>query len=244
MRVAHEVVRRRRWALVLAFAMTAAACGTSGDDTTARSLPSTTTSTTAPVPRYDDAGALVGAHDCIVGDPSRVRVPLAHTEHGLFLFFKRGLHTSIVQHVEVARSVSGSLDGPWQLLGEPDLGLTENFQFLVIDGVWHVLATTIPIHVPALFRLVGDPANPSSWLHWQKVATFDVPQEAWNRGETAGIDHETANSAYLCDARRADGYWYLFYAGSEELTSFEGRGHAKIGIARSRDLRSWTVPPH
>jgi hypothetical protein len=349
-----------------------AACGGDDDGTAVTREPSPTTSTTAPSVRYDDAGALAGAHDCIVGDPASVRVAwselgnpvyatdhmtkdqtvrvvdgrwyllsserweagqpegqrvsavssddlrswdvagdapedwwgspditrdeagryvlthqlrdpnnadisrivyrtapdpagpwdeprrlvpglfedqrtidaaLARTQWGTFVMFKRGLHDAIEQHTEVAWSPSGSLDGPWQHLGEPDVGWTENFQFLVIDGTWHVLLTTIPIHVPTLFRLTGDPSDPASWLHWEKVASFEIPQEDWNRGEVAGITHETANSAYLCDARAADGYWYLFYAGSTELTTFEGRGHAKIGIARSRDLQSWEVPP-
>jgi hypothetical protein len=176
-------------------------------------------------------------------DERAIDAALARTEWGTFVMFKRGLHDAIEQHAALAYSRSGSLDGPWEYLGEPDVGWTENFQFLVIDGVWHVLLTTIPIHTPTLFRLAGAPSEPQAWLHWEEVATFEVPQEDWNRGTTPGIDHETANSAYLCDARAADGYWYLFYAGSTELTTFEGRGHARIGVARSRDLRTWTVPP-
>jgi hypothetical protein len=168
---------------------------------------------------------------------------LAHTSRGLFLIFKRGLHQSTEQHDELAWSPSGSLDGPWEYLGEPDLPWSENFQFLPIDGKWHVLVTTIPVHRPALYRLVGDPSDPQAWLRWKRVRVFDVPEEAWNRGRTPGITHETANSAYLCDARRLDGYWYLFYAGSTELQTFDGRGHAKIGVARSKDLERWKVPP-
>jgi hypothetical protein len=167
----------------------------------------------------------------------------AHTRDGLFLLFKRGAHTAVEQHDELAWSPSGSPDGPWSYLGETDLPWSENFQFLSIDGTWHVLLTEIPIHRPALYRLAGDPADPESWRHWTLVRQLDVPQEAWNSGETPGITHETANSAYLCDARRLDGYWYLFYAGSTELTAFEGRGHGKIGVARSKDLETWEVPP-
>ena len=169
---------------------------------------------------------------------------LAHTDLGLFLLFKRGLHTSADQHVELAWSESGALDGPWEVLGEPDLPLSENFEFLPIDGTWHVLATSIPVHEPVLYELGGDPGDERSWLHWEKVRAFDVPEESWNTGPgLAGVDHETANSAYLCDARGVDGSWYLFYAGSTELTTFEGRGHAKIGLARSKDLEHWDVPP-
>jgi hypothetical protein len=168
---------------------------------------------------------------------------LAHTKRGLFLLFKRGLHDDIIQPIALAHSPSGSPDGPWEILGEPSLTFAENFQFLVIGGTWHVLTTKIPVHVPTLYRLVGDPSKPESWLKWKEVAKFEIPQAAWNEGRTPGITHETANSAHLCDARKLDGYWYLTFAGSTELETFEGRGHAKIGIARSRDLKKWEVPP-
>lgn len=114
---------------------------------------------------------------------------------------------------------------------------------LPIDGTWHVLVTRIPLHQPVLYRLAGPPGEAESWLAWEEVGVFTVPEEDWNSGETDGIDHETANSAHLCDARALDGYWYLTYAGSTEVESFEGRGHAMIGIARSPDLRTWEVPP-
>jgi hypothetical protein len=168
---------------------------------------------------------------------------LAHTDHGLFLLFKRGLHESFDQHDELAWSSSGALDGSWEHLGETDLPWSENFQFFPLGGTWHVLVTSIPVHRPVLYRLVGDPDDPRSWRHWKKVRTFQVPEERWNRGRTPGITHETANSAYLCDARRLDGHWYLFYAGSTELEAFDGRGHAKIGVARSTDLEHWKIPP-
>jgi hypothetical protein len=168
---------------------------------------------------------------------------LAHTADGLFLMFKRGERVG-PQYSAVAWSPSGELDGPWQLLGEPDTRPLEDFQFLVLDGVWHVLGTEIPVvHVPVLYRLVGDPADPESWLHWEEVGRFEIPEESWNQGETPGITHETANASFLCDARAADGHFYLFYAGSTELDAFAGRGHAKIGVARSRDLEIWEVPP-
>ena len=177
-------------------------------------------------------------------DQRTIDAGLAHTSQGLFLLFKRGLHTSSEQHDELVWSPSGSLDGPWEYLGEPDLPWSENFQFLVIGGKWHVLVTTIPIHTPTLFRIVGDPSKPESWLHWKKVRTFKVPEEEWNTGKgAAGITHEVANSAYLCDARRLDGYWYLVYSGSTELTTFDGRGHGTIGISRSKDLKRWEAPP-
>jgi hypothetical protein len=176
-------------------------------------------------------------------DERIIDAALAHTKYGLFLLFKRGLHEDVIQPISLAYSPSGSPDGPWEILGEPSLTFAENFQFLVIGGKWHVLTTKIPVHVPTLYRLVGDPSDPPSWLKWKEVAKLEIPEESWNEGVTPGITHETANSAHLCDARKLDGYWYLTYAGSTELDTFEGRGHAKIGIARSKDLKKWEVPP-
>jgi hypothetical protein len=167
---------------------------------------------------------------------------VAHTGDGLYLMFKRGLHESIEQDMHVIRSAGGSLAGPWEYLGMPDLPLSENFQFLVVDGKWHLLATRIPQHQPLLFRLKGDPTEPESWLRWKQVREFKIPDEDWNTGRNPGFDHEVANSSYLCDARELDGYWYLVYAGSTELETFDGRGHAKLGVARSKDLRKWEVP--
>jgi hypothetical protein len=165
---------------------------------------------------------------------------LAHTPDGIFLGYKLG------QTFEVATSPSGSLDGPWEVVGQPRLAetpLLENYQFLVVDGRWHLLGTAVPLHRPVLFRLTGDPAEPRAWLDWELVGELDVPVEDWNSGPAEpGIGHERANSAYLCDARTVDGWWYLLYAGSTELARFDGRGHSSLGIARSRDLRAWEVP--
>ena len=158
---------------------------------------------------------------------------LAHTRAGLFLGYNYQ-----ADRFEVAWSPSGSLDGPWRRLGVADTGALENYQFLLIDGSWYVLGTTVPVHHELLYRLSGPPDQPSSWLHWTLVRELSVPPEAWNHPPG-----EVANAAYLCDARPLDGHWYLFYAGSTELDRFGGRGYAKIGIARSTDLVHWEVPP-
>ncbi len=162
---------------------------------------------------------------------------IAYTEIGVVLAAKRE------QTFYLALSPNGSLDGPWQEIGKPKLPGLENYQMLKIDGVWHLLGTTIKKtegydrdHLPVLYRLTGAASDPQSWLKWDRVAILDVPEESWNQG------YERANSAHLCDARAADGHFYLFYAGSNEGDTFAGRGHAKIGVARSRDLQTWQVP--
>ncbi|MFN2503187.1 MAG: hypothetical protein ABR540_02950, partial [Acidimicrobiales bacterium] len=163
---------------------------------------------------------------------------LAHTRHGLFLGYN---HQE--DRFEMAWSPSGSLEGPWRRIGVADTGAFENYQFLQVDGVWHVLGTTVPVHRELLYRLDGPPERPESWLRWKLVRQLEVPAESWNRDQGDGRGFELANAAFLCDARPLDGYWYLFYAGSTELNRFGGRGHAKIGIARSTDLVRWEVPP-
>lgn len=172
------------------------------------------------------------------GDEFLIDAALAHTSHGLFLAYD-------YQHgrFEVAWSPSGSVEGPWQTVGEADTGPFENYQFLLIDGRWHLLGTTTPVHRELLYRLAGPPDRPESWLHWELLRELRVPPEAWNSDAGDGRGFEVANAAYLCDARPLDGHWYLFYAGSTELVRFGGRGHAKVGVARSTDLVRWEVPP-
>jgi len=173
-----------------------------------------------------------------------IDIAFAHADAGVFAMFKRGAREAVVQVPTLVHSPSGSLEGPWMHVGDPDVGLFENYQFLTIDGAWHLLGTRIPVHAPELYRLDGDASDPQAWLRWTPLGALDVPEEEWNGGGTiAGIDYERANSAYLCDARAVDGYFYLFYAGSTELATHAGRGHAKIGVARSADLVTWNVPP-
>jgi hypothetical protein len=171
---------------------------------------------------------------------------LAWTSHGLFLGYKFGLKDGS-QHFEMAWSSSGRLDGPWQALGRPDISVygdtVENYQFLQIDGVWHLLATTNVLDRPWLFSLVGDPAVPGNWLHWSPGRELQVPAEGWNHAAgIPSVDYELANSAYLCDARRLDGHFYLLYVGTNELRTYGGWGHTSLGIARSSDLVTWEVP--
>lgn len=155
---------------------------------------------------------------------------LARAPFGWVLAYKR------FQTLELARSDGESLGGPWRALGQPDTGSVENPQLLEIDGRWHMLATTMPEHRPVLFGLRGDPARPAAWLDWERIGPLDVPTQRWNR-------REAANAAYLVDRRATDGHLYLFYAGSAELDRFGGRGHAAVGVARSRDGARWVPAP-
>jgi hypothetical protein len=179
------------------------------------------------------------------GTRSRMIDPaLAWTGHGLILGYKVG---STTQHFEIAWSRSGSLAGPWVRVGQPHIALygstVENYEFLTLAGRWHLVATSNNLDQPWLFSLIGDPTKPSSWLRWTKGAELQIPSGTWDTGPgLSSVSYEHANSIYLCDARTTDGYYYATYAGSDELTQFGGWGHAKIGIARSKDLVHWKLP--
>jgi len=172
---------------------------------------------------------------------------LAFTGHGLILGFKASVGSSTVQAFQIAVSYSGSLTGPWVLLGQPDISVyqntVENYEFVHAAGHWQLIATTNVLDQPWIFQLTGDPTTPSGWLKWSRGRQLIVPSQAWNSGPgISSIGFEHANSAFLCNARSTDGYYYLLYSGSTELTQFGGWGHARIGIARSRDLVHWEAP--
>jgi hypothetical protein len=172
---------------------------------------------------------------------------LAWTGGGLVLAYKVGT-TSQSQAFEIAWSKSGSLSGPWTVVGRPDISIyhdtVENYELLSVKGAWHLVTTSNTLDQPWIFTLSGPPTNPSSWLHWVHGYELGVPSEAWNTGSgISSVNYEHANSAFLCQDT-ADGYEYLTYAGSPELTRFGGWGHAEVGIARSKDLVHWTVPPN
>ena len=171
---------------------------------------------------------------------------LAWTADGLILAYKMGT-TSEAQAFEIAWSESGSLTGPWSVVGRPDIrayGDTfENFELVGVQGRWHLIATSNSFDQPWIFTLAGNPSVPSGWLHWADGRELQVPAESWNSGTgISSVGYEHANSAFLCE-NTADGYEYLTYAGSSELTRFGGWGHASVGLARSRDLVHWAVPP-
>jgi hypothetical protein len=173
---------------------------------------------------------------------------LAFTGHQLLLGFKFSSPEQ-PQVFEIARSTTGRPDGPWQLVGRPDIevdgGTIENYEFLTVGGVWHLVATSNNLDQPWLFTLAGDPALPAGWLRWTGARLLMVPGQRFDSGPgISSIGYEHADSAFLCDAGALPGHLtYLFYAGSRELTQFGGWGHARIGVARSTDLIHWQVPP-
>ncbi len=167
---------------------------------------------------------------------------LAFTGHGVILGFKAGTTT---QHFEIAWAPT--LSGRFHVVGRPDIVVyndtVENYEFVTLDGAWHLVATSNTLDQAFLFTLgAGDPAIPSIWLHWSAGQSLTVPSEAFDTaGGVSSVSFEHANSAFLCAGPQGEDY--LTFAGSTELTQFGGWGHARIGIARSTDLVHWQVPP-
>jgi hypothetical protein len=134
-----------------------------------------------------------------------------------------------------------SLDGPWQRLGKPTGGTFENGQFITLDTHVHMVVTK-RTHYPSrlalqpyLLAMRGDPQDPQSWLQWTRPRRMVIPREGFNT-------HHRANAGFLADWRRFDGYVYLLYAGNMETHSHAGRGHNRLGIARSWNLVNWGLP--
>jgi len=150
---------------------------------------------------------------------------------------------------EIARSTTGTPRGPWRLVGRPDIevngGTVENYEFVQVAGRWRLVATSDNLDQPWVFTLAGDPRRATGWLRWDAGRQLQVPSQSFNSGPgISSLGFEHANSAFLCDAGTPSGSrYYLFYAGSDELTEFGGWGHAGIGVARSTDLVHWQVPP-
>lgn len=173
---------------------------------------------------------------------------LVFTGHQLLLGFKFSSPTQ-PDVFEIARSTTELPQGPWRRAGSPDIkvddGTIENYEFVKAAGTWRLVATSNNLDQPWMFTLAGNPARAAGWLLWSDGYQLHVPSEPFNSGPgISSIGFEHANSAFLCNASSLPGgYYYLLYAGSDELTQFDGWGHAKIGVARSTDLVHWQVPP-
>jgi hypothetical protein len=173
---------------------------------------------------------------------------LVFSGHQLLLGFKYSSPTQPAVF-EIARSTTGLPQGPWVLVGRPDITVDgdtiENYEFLTLAGRWHLVATSNTLDQPWLFKLAGDPRTAAGWLHWTGGYQLNVPSQPFNSGPgISSVTFEHANSAFICAASSLPGhFYYLFYAGSSELTQFGGWGHAAIGVARSTDLVNWQVAP-
>lgn len=144
-----------------------------------------------------------------------------------------------VQTTRLARAAS--LEGAFEFLcsgrptlrtGDGDTAACENYQFLFSpeEHSHRLLATRMDAgHRPYLFTVSAtDP------LRYENGYELRVAPEAFN-------SVHRANSACLTDCRREDGFWYLFYAGNTERETFAGRGHNRLGVARSTNGTDWAI---
>ncbi len=131
----------------------------------------------------------------------------------------------------------GIADAQWTRIPAELGGWYENVQFIRIDDSWQLMATGYNWrfqHRPYLLRMDGDPGEDESWGRWTKQHQLALPQEAFNSAERA-------NAAYLLDARKSDGVFYLLYAGTVDQSLHAKRGDCRLGIAWSKDLVEWQV---
>jgi hypothetical protein len=183
------------------------------------------------------------AHPLGHGLASRmIDAALAFTGRGVILGFKAGTTS---QHFEIAWSPT--LSGTFHLVGQPDIEIyndtVENYEFVTTEGTWRLVATSNTLDQPFIFTLgPGDPMVPSTWLHWVNGRQIAIPSQPFNSSSgISSVNYEHANSAFLCVGPNGENY--LTYAGSTELTTYGGWGHARIGIVRSNDLINWQAPP-
>lgn len=158
---------------------------------------------------------------------------IAHFNSGYYLVWKEW------QTPQVAW---GNAMGPegWKRLGQPSGGWFENAEFIRIDEKWHMLVTKLRFwwtaHKPYLAKMKKDGSKDSHWLEWTEFRGLKIPQEKFNI-------KERANAAFLADWRSYDGYFYLLYAGATKNKSRENGSDNKLGLARSKDLIMWDIPP-
>jgi hypothetical protein len=166
-------------------------------------------------------------------------IDLSVTQSGsvYYAIWKAGRHPDEM-HPRLA--ASKSLAGPWHFVGSgyPSLRMAdgkenglihENFEFVWISGVLHLLSSDYPHgHHEYLYTLL----NPRRPLEWGKGFKLKIPGQSFNR-------KVHCDAAAVYDWRRYDGFFYLIYAGRNEQSTYLHRGWNRLGLARSKDLRHW-----
>lgn len=181
------------------------------------------------------------AHDLTAGKRA-IDAAIAFDGQRYVLIYKEGRSPGIPRV-----AWSASLDGPWAFVGDGHPKFTrldkdfpaktqENYQFLNIDGQWRMVTTDYAPHLMHIYRMDGDGRELTDWLRWTDGQPLHFPEESFN------TDHN-ANAGAIADWRHLDGYFYCLYAGRTEGITHARRGDNKLAIARSRDLKTWYVPP-
>lgn len=162
------------------------------------------------------------------------------------------------------------LRGPWSFIGDDGSGRIvredgrvirdekmthENFQFIAIDGTWHLLSTDYNPHEPWLYRMVGDPAELRSWTQWCDGRVLRMPSQGfnsmtgdmdcvrradfvrplypcWDDPSRVHIVDGLSNAPFAWDERARDGHFYVLYAGKNEQRRNDFNGTAAGGGSR------------
>jgi hypothetical protein len=166
-----------------------------------------------------------------------IDLSMTHAGSRYYAVWKAGRNS---REMRVRLATARSLSGPWRFVGsgyatldlangKEDGLIHENFEFIWIDGMLHLLSSDYPHgHHEYLYTLL-DPADP---LKWGKGFELNIPAQSWN-------PMAPCDAAALYDWRKDDGFFYLIYAGRNEQTTFLHRGWNRLGLARSRDLMHW-----
>ena len=201
-----------------------------------------------PVPVAEE---LTAGHRCI-------DLALAHHAGNWAALWRQGRTTRV--------AVAPAITGPWRFVDSGaarllrddgrdaavDGVIHENCQMVRLDGVWHLLSTDFDPHEPWLYRLQGDPDDPTSWATWGDGRRLVIPGQIFNtipadlpcvQADDGGrpmhpcpgdpsrvrIVDGLANAPFLFDRRNRDGYAYLLYAGKNEIGRLQFRGTAAGG---------------
>jgi hypothetical protein len=161
------------------------------------------------------------------GRPVRaIDAAVAHA-HGRYVLYWKERQTP---QIAVANAMG---ERGWRRLGRPMDGWCENAQFLPIDGTWHAVIVCKPMD-GCIVKATDDGRRDEDWVRWGEPRRLEVPRESFN------TDHR-ANCPVIVDWRSHDGFFYLLYAGNTQNVSHAGRGDNKLGLARSRDLVTWSA---
>lgn len=159
------------------------------------------------------------------------------------------------QVARVAQSVSPDSAFHWIKDGFPSFSmpdgkdngfLHENFQFFTFRRKLHVLTSDYWPFFPWIYQIDEKGKEPINWMNWKNGFKLELPQETFNsetRGNGACLIKDAKGNVLM-----KDGYTYILYAGTVPMdagvnvSKFAGRGHNKLGIARSKDLVNWVAP--
>ena len=114
------------------------------------------------------------------------------------------------------------------------------------SGRWRLMATSDNLDQPWLFTLAGDPDRAEGWLHWSGGHQLDVPGQAFDTGPGPLEPRLRARQLGLScasPARRPATRSICSTPGAPSSPSSAAGATPAIGVARSRDLVHWQVPP-